>query len=179
MLRLDDYENVLRVSFCRWQHWILMASLAVCEDFSLLERQNQRRGEDISSGSSCLRYWWDSISLCICYEVALLSLTVIWNVWFKSFNFLFTEKRKKWMKAVVICTQCLIDSFKCEVRWYFQVLSGEVNHRPNIRFGIRFRDTFFFFTFRICQWDFKANLPNTEVTERLFCSVMFSTFFTS
>ena len=47
------------------------------------------------------------------------------------------------MKAVVICTQRLIDSFKCEVRCYFQVLSSEINHRPNIRFGIRFRDTFF------------------------------------
>jgi hypothetical protein len=85
-----------------------------------------------------------------------LFLTLIWNMWFKPFNFLFTEKRKKWMNAVVICTQCLIDSFKCEVRCYFQLLPSEVNHRPNIRFGIRFRDTFF--ASRICQWSFKANL---------------------
>ena len=95
-------------------------------------------------------------------------------MWFKPFNFLLTEKRKKWMKAVVICTQCLIDSFKCEVRCYFQVLSSEVNHRPNIRFGIRFTDTFLCLSNMSVK--FWSESSNTEVTECVFCGVMFSEF---
>jgi hypothetical protein len=131
------------VTFCRWQHCIRVVTLASRRFFAPRASKSKARWRYF------IWFLFPALLMRFLYISSIRSrtrtffLTLIWNMWFKPFNFLFTEKRKKWMKAAVICTQCLIDSFKCEVRCYFQVLSAEVNHRPNIRFGIRFTDTSF------------------------------------